>query len=170
MYHVHAEPKSNPLASSSFGERLILLRESHGVTRTEVASAIGVSKVTIWKWENDQSFPRPDKLRRLASTFGISASLLARPLEDLSQPLINLSFGERLSALRKQRHLTLTKVGSAIGVSHVLMCNWEKGRGYPDQEKLRKLADVLQVSVFLLAHGEEAYPLTLQIAAKGSST
>lgn len=155
MYHVHANPKAMSVSSLSFGRRLVLLRESHGLTRTGLASAIGVSKVTIWKWENDRSFPRPDKLQRLASTFGISASLLARPLEELSQPLKILPFGERLSALRKQRHLTLTNVGLAIGVSHVLLCYWEKGRGYPDQKKLRKLADVFQVSVSLLAHGEE---------------
>ena len=166
MDHGHSNPKSDLSALPTFGERLVLLRKSHGLTPTEVASAIGVSKVTLWKWENNRTFPRPDKLQRIASTFNIPASLLARTKKELSESLREKSFGGRLAALRKQRHLTLAYVGSQIGVSHVRIWEWESGRRYPDQEKLCQLAHVLQVSPYVRSHGEADESPELEVIRK----
>ena len=154
MSDAHARPEPDLGALPSLGERLVLMRELRGSSPKEVATAIGVSKVALWKWENNRSFPRADKLQRLASHFGVPVALFERPVREPPEPLHGISFGQRLAALRKQRHLTLASLGSLIGVSHVPIWRWENGRGYPDQEKLSRLANALQIPTVVLTDGE----------------
>lgn len=145
MSEAHACPEPNLAVLPTFGERLVLMRELQGSGSKEVAAAVGVSKVTLWKWETNRSVPRPDKLQRLASYFGIPVEVFGRPVRESFEPLHGFAFGRRLAALRKQRQLTLASLGSLIGVSHVLIWRWENGRGYPGRDRLRQLAKALQV-------------------------
>lgn len=45
-------------------------RVNRGLTQAEVAKAIGVSKKTIWAWENGLSTPKIDKIESLCNLFG----------------------------------------------------------------------------------------------------
>lgn len=49
----------------TFGRRLRRLREECGFRQSDLAREIGVSKVTLWKWETDQALPRARSLERL---------------------------------------------------------------------------------------------------------
>lgn len=50
--------------------RLKQLRETSGMTQTELAQRLGVGQSTIAMWETGESFPRTDKLPELAKIFG----------------------------------------------------------------------------------------------------
>lgn len=47
-----------------------------GLTQNELADKIGVSHVSVWKWEKDLAFPRPGKLKAVADTLGTTVEKL----------------------------------------------------------------------------------------------
>lgn len=55
-----------------FSEKLIRLRKIKGMTQDELASAVGVSRQAVYKWESGQSYPEVLKLVELKTLFGIS--------------------------------------------------------------------------------------------------
>ena len=68
-----------------------------------------------------------------------------------------MKFGEKLRELRKQKHLSQTELGAAVGVSLRTLRGWEVEGRYPKQRELyAKLAEVLECDVdYLLTEKEE---------------
>ena len=56
----------------TFNEKLVKLRKIKGITQDELASAVGVSRQAVYKWECGQSYPEALKLVELKKLFGIS--------------------------------------------------------------------------------------------------
>lgn len=52
------------------GQRLQSLRKTRGLSTRALADHVGVSVVTVWKWENNSSMPRPRARRTLTNVFG----------------------------------------------------------------------------------------------------
>ena len=46
----------------TFKEKLVRLRKIKGLTQDEFASAVGVSRQAVYKWESGQSYPEVAKL------------------------------------------------------------------------------------------------------------
>ena len=55
-----------------FNEKIIRLRKNKGMTQDDLASAVGVSRQAVYKWESAQSYPEVTKLLELKLLFGIS--------------------------------------------------------------------------------------------------
>ena len=68
------------------------MRDEAILTQEELASKVGVSKMTIYSWERGESGPRPAHIRKLAEVLGKAptevreASLLAQRLYKLRKP------------------------------------------------------------------------------------
>ncbi len=56
----------------TFSEKLVKLRKIKGITQDEFASAVGVSRQAVYKWECGQSYPEAAKLIEIKAVFGIS--------------------------------------------------------------------------------------------------
>lgn len=56
----------------TFHEKLVKLRKLKGLTQDEFASAVGVSRQAVYKWESGQSYPEVTKLLEIKMIFGIS--------------------------------------------------------------------------------------------------
>lgn len=56
----------------TFKEKLVKLRKLKGLTQDEFASAVGVSRQAVYKWESGQSYPEVAKLIEIKLLFGIS--------------------------------------------------------------------------------------------------
>lgn len=52
--------------------RLISARERRGWTQAEVAAALGVSELTVGRWERGETFPHPYHRKKLCELFGKS--------------------------------------------------------------------------------------------------
>ncbi|SEH20090.1 PilZ domain-containing protein [Sphingopyxis sp. YR583] len=75
-------------ALETFGSRLRRLRLARSFTLTALAKAVGVSKPTLWKWENDDVRPRQKSLDRLRATLGVSErELLTGKWVTVEQPV-----------------------------------------------------------------------------------
>lgn len=47
------------------------LRVNAGLTRKAAAEALGVSTVTLWKWETSRSYPNMKKLTEMAALYKV---------------------------------------------------------------------------------------------------
>ena len=56
--------------------RLKELRKEKKLTQEELAKKIGVSKITVLRWENEERQVKPDKAQELADYFGVSVGYL----------------------------------------------------------------------------------------------
>ena len=60
------------------GERLYQLRKARNLSQGEVADALGVSRQSVSKWENNTSVPELDKLVKLGELFGLTLDELVK--------------------------------------------------------------------------------------------
>lgn len=56
-------------------------------------------------------------------------------------------FPENLRKLRRDRYLSQTELGDAVGVSQLTISAWERGRNRPDIDMIRTLAKFFGVTV-----------------------
>ncbi len=59
-----------------FGPKLHRLRRERGLTLADVASALGVSKPTVWAWEKGKARPVPERLDSIAEVLGVAPDSL----------------------------------------------------------------------------------------------
>ncbi len=58
-----------------------------------------------------------------------------------------MSLGQYISARRKHMRLTQEELADKVGVSKSAIAKWETDGGLPDRDNLRRLAEVMNVSV-----------------------
>ena len=59
-----------------FNEKLQELRKSRGITQSELAEALYVSRTAVSKWESGRGYPSIDSLKALAGFFGTTVDAL----------------------------------------------------------------------------------------------
>ena len=70
----------------TFQEKLVILRKARGLTQDEFASAVGVSRQAVYKWESGQSYPEVQKLLEMKTLFSISIENLLDDSYDVPRP------------------------------------------------------------------------------------
>ncbi len=70
----------------TFQEKLVILRKARGLTQDEFASAVGVSRQAVYKWESGQSYPEVQKLLEIKTLFTISIDDLLDDNYDIPVP------------------------------------------------------------------------------------
>lgn len=63
-------------AAETLGYRINRKRRERGLTLAQVASALEVSKPTVWAWEKDKARPIPERLGAIAEVLGVSEAEL----------------------------------------------------------------------------------------------
>lgn len=66
-------------ASECLGMNLKALRENDGLSLAELGEAVGLSKQSIWNFENGERFPSSEALAALAKHFKIEETELFDP-------------------------------------------------------------------------------------------
>ena len=69
-----------------FNEKIVRLRKIKGITQDELASAVGVSRQAVYKWECGQSYPEVQKLIEIKALFGISIDDLLDESYEIAMP------------------------------------------------------------------------------------
>jgi transcriptional regulator with XRE-family HTH domain len=62
------------IGGETLGERLHRLRKLRGMTQGELAAKLGVSKPTVWAWEQDRARPIEDRIEPIAAVLGVTAT------------------------------------------------------------------------------------------------
>jgi transcriptional regulator with XRE-family HTH domain len=71
------EPAALVPTGPTLGRRIAAARHARGLTLGQVASTLGVSRPTVWAWEQDRARPAPPRLGPLAACLGIEERALA---------------------------------------------------------------------------------------------
>lgn len=66
-----------------------------------------------------------------------------------------MEFHEKLQELRKQKSLTQEELAQSLYVSRTAVSKWESGRGYPNIDSLKRIAQLFGITVDALLSGEE---------------
>ena len=69
-----------------FNEKIVRLRKIRGITQDELASAVGVSRQAVYKWESGQSYPEVAKLLEIKLLFNISIDDLLDDSFEIASP------------------------------------------------------------------------------------
>ena len=130
----------------TFKEKIVKLRKLKGLTQDEFASAVGVSRQAVYKWECGQSYPEVSKLLEIKFLFGIS-------IDDLLDESYEVIVPEKKKRKRKPK----AEDGAAVAVAPAPKAEPEKKEEEPffapmDDEDIRK--ELLGIS----AKKEESAP------------
>lgn len=66
-----------------------------------------------------------------------------------------MEFSQKLQELRKRKHMTQEELAAKLFVSRTAVSKWESGRGYPNLDSLKAVADVFLVTVDDLLSSDE---------------
>lgn len=80
---------------------LKVIRHAFGATQDEVAYAIGVTRVTIAKWEGEFSRPTSGNLKKMAIFYGIDSDYFYERPVDARIKLLLAGNGEKLRATQR---------------------------------------------------------------------
>lgn len=95
-----AEPRV--AGAGSFGARLQRLRKDRGLTQAALAEQLGVSKPTVWAWEQGKARPVESRMEALAQALDVAA-------EDLTVDTGTAFLGDLLARAKAQ-------IAGALGV------------------------------------------------------
>ena len=70
----------------TLGERVYQLRTVRGLSQSDLAEALDVSRQSVSKWETNASVPDLDKLVKMCELFGVSMDALVRGEEEEGRP------------------------------------------------------------------------------------
>lgn len=90
------EPAPIAPPSERFGARLQRLRRARGMTMAALAATLGVSKPTVWAWEQDRARPLVERIDALAEALGVSPELLHPPAAETT------TIADRLAGVRRE--------------------------------------------------------------------
>ena len=79
----------------TFREKLVILRKTRKLTQDDFASAVGVSRQAVYKWECGQSYPEVPKLLEIKFLFGIS-------IDDLLDDTFEIALPEKKKRRRRK--------------------------------------------------------------------
>lgn len=68
------------------------------------------------------------------------------------------TFGEQLTAARKAKGMTQDALAKAAAVTRQTISSWERGRTIPDIDTVRRLSDILGVSLIPAIEGQSVAP------------
>ena len=68
-----------------------------------------------------------------------------------------MEFNEKLQLLRKQQEMTQEQLAEKLFVTRTAVSKWESGKGYPNIDSLRNLAEFFSVSIDELLSGSDIH-------------
>ncbi len=135
-------------------ETLVRTRQSKGLSREEVAGALGVHKVSVKNWEQAKSRPREQYLVALSRLYGLELKELERLFEAAKkdggagastpeQAREQKRAKKRGEALRKARikaGLTPMAAAERLRVTTTAIHQWETGKSRPGMQSQFKIS------------------------------
>lgn len=101
------------------GHRIKQARAAAGLTQTELAHAVGVSRGLVGQWENHTKKPGRDLVRRIATATSVSVEFLLGD-ERLDEGRLIISSADEAALIRRYRMLSdkqRRSIHDLIGIS-----------------------------------------------------
>lgn len=125
------------------GERIRQLREERDCSLAEFATKAGISVSYLSEIERGAKKPSLKTIDKIAAALNVPKSHLV----EISSDSKGVSLGEKLRLLREQKGWTLSEFAKKATVSVSYLSEIERGNVYPAIDTLKKIAQVLEVSL-----------------------
>ena len=129
--------------TENFGKRLKALRKKAGLTQEELADVLGISYMTVRRWEAEKVSPRIEEIKAIAQALGVSeADLLQDSPGNSGDWTIRINVADKFSQevidlngnIQPVAQITATPDGCAFTIK----ANWDLLQTKAGLEKLFK--------------------------------
>ena len=128
----------------NFGNRLKQLRKSKGLNQTQLAEKIGVSLLTVFRWEKGERTPRIEEVKALAKALGVSEAELLNDSHDNNSWTINIrcvaEFKDEVINLKKNVSPVTDIAAGPAGCTFTITAPWDKLKSV---DGLKELCDLI---------------------------
>ena len=138
----------------TFSEKIVKLRKIKGLTQDEFASAVGVSRQAVYKWESGQSYPEVAKLLEIKILFGIS-------IDDLLDESFEVIMPEKKKRKRLSKALT-KKIEEEVRAEQTAKEVVPAAVKEEEKEEPVKVTEELKTDAIPEAAKEEIAPVTVE--------
>ncbi|MCM1053557.1 MAG: helix-turn-helix domain-containing protein, partial [Ruminococcus sp.] len=117
----------------NYGKKLKEIRLSKNLTQNNISSLLNISRITYSHYEVQEKIIPISRLNALSVYFDVSIDYIFELTEkenyenDIKEINKTLS-GQRLKEFRKEKNLTLEKLGSILNTSYGTLAGYEIGR------------------------------------------
>lgn len=130
--------------NNDLGRKLKNIRLQNGLTQEEFGDRFLGTKSLVSKWESGRNKPNPERLKKIADFANITVEEL---LQDIEEPP-HLLVGKRIKSIRLKNGMTMSSFGNYIdNVKSGVVSNWENGKQLPNKLRLKRIAELGNMSV-----------------------
>ena len=121
------------------GERIKDIRLELGETLEDFGKRFDppANRSLVSGWENGRYLPSPERLKVIAELGGISVHEL----------IYRKPIGQKIKAIRKSLGFSQLEFSKVIGATKSAVNNWENGYNYPNNERLKVIAELGNTTV-----------------------
>ena len=119
------------------GERIKDIRLGLGETLEEFGGRFNTSKATVFNWEKGRNLPNKSNLKKIAEIGDVS----------IHELIYRKPIGQKIKAIRKSLGLSQLEFSKVIGATKSAVNNWENGYNYPNNERLKVIAELGNTTV-----------------------
>ena len=119
------------------GERIKDIRLELGETLEEFGGRFNTSKATVFNWEKGRNLPNKSNLKKIAEIGDVS----------IHELIYRKPIGQKIKAIRKSLGLSKLEFSKVIGATKSAVNNWENGYNYPNNERLKQIANLGNITV-----------------------
>ena len=107
-----------------FYQRIKELRNEARLTQEQLGKEIGISKVSVWQWENNISYPRPEIAQKLCDYFNVSLDYLTgrtnikKPLKEIAEDDFQVTFNNFQGELTEEDKQVILKMAQGFAASN----------------------------------------------------
>ena len=134
--------------AKEMGARLARARKELGVTREEMAEAIGVSSTSIRAFEEDGQKPGRQFLMKISSGLGISYDWIVIGMES---PIFDVKESEKIAewlrSIRRKRGMTQDVFAEIMGISKEEIFLYENCANLPGVDFLKDVSELWEVPI-----------------------
>lgn len=149
----------------TIGEKIRILKIENKMSSTQFAIKCGVTPATVSNWTTGKSIPNDERIKRIASVFGISVEefLNYKNTNDIAK---RIEFMFKRTKNKHGKPISQEEVGRRIFVSRSTFGSWLNGRIKPAPESISQLALVFGCSKEWLETGAGEQPEGYEAAVK----
>lgn len=127
------------------GEKIRTLRNDQKITQKELGEACGIAESTIRRYELGKLNPKYETRKKIADALGVPVFQLLPDDAPHTKALDKncYSFGDKMLAVRKEKHITQEELAKKLGISLNAVGRYERGERDPQFLTACKIAQVL---------------------------
>lgn len=134
LYHLTCEIRTLD-ENATVGERIRFYRSKRNMTGNTLADLMGISRYAIMDYENNQTEPPLEDLKKAANILGIEADKLYNDY----YRFLDYPYSEKIRQIRKDHQLLQRELGEMLGVTRRAVERWEHGKNKVSRETWEQL-------------------------------